>query len=50
MAVSSSMVSGQQARFCRTHLETAASSSNYAWDITHSEANKGGEIRAQIIP
>ena len=30
------MVSGWQARFCRTHLETAASSSNYAWDITRS--------------
>jgi len=39
------MVSGWQARFCRTHLETAASSSNYAWDITQTylEATKDSD-------
>ena len=38
-AVSMSMVSGWQARFCRTQLETAASSSNYAWDFTAMPAS-----------
>jgi len=32
------MVSCWQTRFCRIHLETAASSSNYAWDITVDES------------
>ena len=45
MAVSSSKNSGWQARFCRTHLETAVSISNYAWDITSRRATMvKGEI------